>query len=109
MSKAGTAARAAMTARRLAGVAVSVIGMYVNTFGAGDAGGASRFFYCEKPDRSERDFRLCGTPARTAAELTGRKPGSAGLQNPRAGVRRLDESRHRCTRGAQHASDRETS
>lgn len=53
----------------------------------GDSGGASRFFYVAKPSREERDLGCEGLTAKTAAELTNRKPGSAGLQNPRAGIR----------------------
>ena len=53
----------------------------------GDNGGASRFFYVAKPSREERDAGIYDLEAKTAAELTGRKPGSAGLQNPRAGIR----------------------
>jgi hypothetical protein len=52
-----------------------------------DSGGASRFYYVAKPSREERDYGLDQLPQHTAAELTGRKPGSAGLQNPRAGIR----------------------
>jgi len=68
----------------------------------GDSGGASRFFpqfqwsaedvdaarfmYTAKASRFERDFGCDDLPLRTAAELTGREPGSAGLQNPRAGA-----------------------
>lgn len=58
-----------------------------NTGGFGDVGGASRFFYIAKPSREERDAGCGHLPAKTAAELTDRKPGSAGLQNPRAGIR----------------------
>lgn len=53
----------------------------------GDSGGASRFYYCAKPSRAERDEGCYDLEAKTAAELTNRKPGSAGLQNPRAGIR----------------------
>jgi hypothetical protein len=52
-----------------------------------DIGGASRFYYVAKPSREERDYGLEQLQQRTAAELTGRKPGSKGLQNPRAGIR----------------------
>lgn len=67
--------------------------------GASEAsdGGASRFFptfhYCAKASRSEREAGLDHLPARTAAEVTGRAPGSAGLEgadgfdkNPYAGA-----------------------
>ena len=46
---------------------------------------ASRFFYVAKPDGGERDAGLEGERIVTAAEITGRKPGSAGLNSPRAG------------------------
>jgi site-specific DNA-methyltransferase (adenine-specific) len=53
----------------------------------GDAGGASRFYYVAKPSREERDFGCEELPRVSAGTITGRKEGSAGLQNPRAGVR----------------------
>ncbi len=52
-----------------------------------DVGGASRFYYVAKPSREERDLGCEHLPRISAAEITGRQPGSAGLQNPRAGVR----------------------
>jgi site-specific DNA-methyltransferase (adenine-specific) len=62
----------------------------------GDVGGASRFFatfspdasrfhYCAKPARSEKDAGLEHLPTRTGGEATGREDGSAGLNSPRAG------------------------
>jgi DNA modification methylase len=45
------------------------------------------YLYVAKPSRKERDYGCESLPQKTAAELTGRKPGSAGLQNPRAGIR----------------------
>lgn len=53
----------------------------------GDSGGASRFFYIAKPSREERDYGCDGLELKTAAEITGRAPGSAGLNNPRSGIR----------------------
>lgn len=56
-----------------------------------DTGGASRFFYCAKSSRREREAGLEGLPTTTPAERTGRKEGSAGLvmdggkANPYAG------------------------
>jgi len=50
----------------------------------GDSGGASRFFYVAKPDRRERDIGCESLPAKTGAELTGRKPGSPGSKHARA-------------------------
>ena len=64
-----------------------------------DKGGASRFFYCAKASRRERSAGLEGLPDHTGAEITGRKPGSAGLEgnrekgykvNPYAGQRRYN-------------------
>lgn len=55
----------------------------------GTTGGASRFFYCSKPSRAEREMGMRGFKSKTAGEMTGgRKEGSAGLNNPRAGAGR---------------------
>lgn len=54
--------------------------------GFGDVGGASRFFYCAKASRAERDIGLEGHATKTGAELTGRQEGSVGL-SPYAGTR----------------------
>lgn len=51
-------------------------------------GGASRFFYCPKPSRKERDAGLEHLPSRGGGEATGRAEGSKGLDNPRAGAGR---------------------
>jgi site-specific DNA-methyltransferase (adenine-specific) len=53
-----------------------------------DYGGASRFFYCPKPNRKERDAGLEHLAAATGGEMTDRKDGSKGLENPRAGAGR---------------------
>ena len=45
----------------------------------GDYGSASRFFYCAKANKKERNVGLKGLPTKTASELTGRKRGSKGL------------------------------
>lgn len=55
---------------------------------AGDRGGASRFFYCAKAARSERERGLDDLPIRTGGELTDREDDSAGLESPRAGAGR---------------------
>jgi DNA modification methylase len=66
-------------------------------WGYGDTGGASRFFptfaYVPKASRAEREAGLEQFPRLTAAEVTGRAAGSAGLRgsdgtgnNPRAGI-----------------------
>jgi len=44
-----------------------------------NSGSASRFFYCAKASKSERNAGLEGLPTKTAMELTGRKEGSKGL------------------------------
>lgn len=47
-----------------------------------EVGGASRFFpvfFCPKAPAREKNAGLDGLPKKTAAEITGRKPGSAGL------------------------------
>jgi site-specific DNA-methyltransferase (adenine-specific) len=56
-------------------------------------GGPSRFFYTAKAGRAEREAGLAGFAAKTRAEITGRAPGSAGLEgsdgngnNPRSGA-----------------------
>ena len=52
-------------------------------------GGASRFFYCSKASRKERDYGCEDLPDNTPSDLTGgRKADSAGINNPRAGAGR---------------------
>lgn len=52
-------------------------------------GAESRFFYCPKVSTKEREFGCEHLPVRTPGEMTGgRKVGSAGLNNPRAGAGR---------------------
>lgn len=48
--------------------------------------GASRFYYCAKPSRAEKEAGLDHLPVRSGSEITGRAEGSAGIQNPRAGT-----------------------
>jgi site-specific DNA-methyltransferase (adenine-specific) len=63
-------------------------------FGGGDSrvyadtGGPSRFFYCSKVNRKERDWGCDDLPVRGGGEATGRKEGSAGTKNARAGAGR---------------------
>jgi site-specific DNA-methyltransferase (adenine-specific) len=52
----------------------------------GDTGGASRFFYCAKASRAERNAGLGGMEAVPPHKITGRKEGSAGQMTPYAGV-----------------------
>lgn len=59
-----------------------------------DVGGASRFYYCAKPSREERDMGCYDLPARSGGEATDRKDGSAGLRNPRAGAGRTGGARN---------------
>ena len=56
--------------------------------GHADTGGASRFFYCAKPSRAEREDGCAALPARTGADACDREEGSAGLDSPRAGAGR---------------------
>lgn len=59
-----------------------------------DAGGASRFFYCAKPSKAERDRGCEHLPLKTAGDVTDRKEGSDGLKSPRAGAGRTNGSRN---------------
>jgi hypothetical protein len=77
----------------------------VGNFG-GDTGTASRFFPCFEPDlgagflytpkpaSSEKNAGLSTLAKRTAGQVTGRKDGSAGLNNPRAGAGRTNGARN---------------
>lgn len=61
----------------------------------GDKGGASRFFYQAKPPKKEKEAGLVYFPRKKAGEVTGgRKEGSAGLKNPRAGAGRTSGARN---------------
>lgn len=56
--------------------------------------GASRFFYCAKTSRTEREAGLEHMRKASAGELTGgRAEGSDGLKNPRAGAGRTSSGR----------------
>lgn len=46
----------------------------------GDFGGASRFYFCAKPARSEREAGLSGMAKVSGGAVTGRQPGSAGAE-----------------------------
>jgi DNA modification methylase len=59
-----------------------------------DHGGASRFFYVAKPPRSEKDAGLYDLKPKTGGEATGRKDGSEGVNNPRAGAGRTGGARN---------------
>lgn len=58
-----------------------------------DTGGASRFFFCPKPSRLERDYGCDELPMRSPGECTDRKDGSAGL-TPYAGAGRSGGGRN---------------
>ena len=58
-----------------------------------DAGGASRFFFCPKPSRLERDYGCDDMPMLTPGECTDRQDGSAGLR-PYAGAGRSGGGRN---------------
>lgn len=60
----------------------------------GSKGGASRFFYCSKAARSEKDAGLDHLTPSTGGEATGREDGSAGVDNPRAGAGRTGGARN---------------
>lgn len=70
--------------------------------GIGDRGGGSRFYYVAKPSREERDFGCEALARISAATITGRKEGSAGLQNPRAGIRAGSMDRDTLERAARN-------
>ncbi len=56
---------------------------------------ASRFRYCAKADREDRESGCDDLPPRSAGDATGgRKEGSAGLDNPRAGASRTNGARN---------------
>lgn len=53
------------------------------------------YFYCPKPAKSETEAGLDHLPTETAGEVTGgRKEGSAGLNNPRAGAGRTSGAKN---------------
>jgi DNA modification methylase len=57
-------------------------------------GGASRFYYCAKASRSERDAGLEAFRLRSGGEATEREDGSAGTKSPRAGAGRTSGARN---------------
>lgn len=61
---------------------------------ADPGGGASRYFYCAKASRSEREIGCEALPFRTAGETTERLEGSDGLNSPRAGAGRTTGARN---------------
>ena len=63
-------------------------GINSSTTARADFGGASRFMYCSKASRAEREFGCEHLPARSGAEAVDREEDSAGLKNGRAGASR---------------------
>ncbi|MCP4448258.1 MAG: site-specific DNA-methyltransferase [Myxococcales bacterium] len=59
-----------------------------------EQGPRSRFFYVAKPSRAEKDTGLEHIAVKTGGEATGRKEGSAGVDNPRAGAGRTGGGRN---------------
>jgi len=51
----------------------------------GDSGGPSRFFYCPKASRAEREAGCENLPTKTGAAAVDRQENSDGLNSPRAG------------------------
>ena len=70
----------------------------------GDRGSASRFFYCAKASRADRDEGCDHLPGYQGHEVVERKEGSAGLNSPRAGAGRTITS-VRELGGAQHTAN----
>lgn len=56
--------------------------------GYGDSGSVSRFFYCAKASRKEREAGLDELSPISGYEAVGRKEGTGGLKSPRAGAGR---------------------
>jgi site-specific DNA-methyltransferase (adenine-specific) len=65
-----------------------------------DEGGASRFFFCAKASRFERDFGCEDLHQRSAADTVGREDGAAALDSPRTGAGRTSGARnhHPCVK-----------
>lgn len=61
---------------------------------AAQLGAARPFYYCPKASRRERDAGLNDFDHHTGAELCDRQPGTAGLDNPRAGAGRTSGGRN---------------
>lgn len=55
--------------------------------------GAARFFYCAKTSPAERDAGCEHLPLVAAHDLVDREPGTAGMDNPRAGAGRTSQGR----------------
>jgi len=59
-----------------------------------ELGDAARYYYCAKPSTSERDAGLEHMPVTPGHEVCDREDGSAGADNPRAGVRTERRNTH---------------
>ena len=59
-----------------------------------DSGGASRFFFCAKPTRYERELGCDALPMVSAADMVDREEDSDGMSSPRAGAGRTSGSRN---------------
>jgi DNA modification methylase len=59
-----------------------------------DGGGPSRFFYCAKVSKSEREKGCEPLPLRSAAQVTNRKEGTVGADRPQAGAGRGSGARN---------------
>lgn len=59
-----------------------------------NGGSAARFFYCAKASKSERNAGLDDFDTVHHSEITGRKKGNAGTDNPRAGARSPRKNMH---------------
>lgn len=59
-----------------------------------DSGSASRFFYCAKASKSERNIGCENLQLKTAGECTDRQENTAGLNSPRSGAGRTNGSRN---------------
>lgn len=67
----------------------------VATVHHGDKGSAARFFYCAKVKPKERDEGLERFIATSASDMTGgRKEGSVGINDPRAGAGRTNGAKN---------------
>lgn len=63
-------------------------GCPINELNAQAGKEVSRFFYCAKPSKSERNAGCDSLPILSAGERVKRKEGSAGMNSPRAGAGR---------------------
>lgn len=75
----------------------SITGKRARVKGAfhGDSGSAARFFYCAKVTPKERDEGMERFLSVSASDMTGgRKEGSAGLNDPRAGAGRTNGAKN---------------